>query len=179
MPGPWIFGYGSLIWRPAFAFERRVPAFVMGYMRRFWQASPDHRGTETETGRVVTLLEAPGERCHGMAYQLCVREAPAILEALDYRERAGYQRVFTSLHTEELGVIDDGLLYVADGKNPNYIGPASEEDIAAIIRRAHGPSGSNREYLLRLHQALGEMRAEDPHITKLASLVACSALPNV
>jgi len=27
----WIFGYASLVWRPAFAFEERAPAFVRGW----------------------------------------------------------------------------------------------------------------------------------------------------
>jgi cation transport regulator ChaC len=68
--GQWIFGYGSLVWRPAFPHRRRRPASIRGFCRRFWQASTDHRGTPEAPGRVVTLIESPGDRCWGMAYEV-------------------------------------------------------------------------------------------------------------
>lgn len=41
----WIFGYGSLLWYTNFTYVKVVPGVVRGYKRRFWQLSPDHRGT--------------------------------------------------------------------------------------------------------------------------------------
>lgn len=45
-PPVWIFGYGSLVWRPGFEFTSRKVGFIRGYSRRFWQGDTFHRGSE-------------------------------------------------------------------------------------------------------------------------------------
>ena len=66
----WIFGYGSLVWRPSFPFAERRGAWIDGFARRFWQGSTDHRGVPGAPGRVVTLEHATGARCFGAAYRI-------------------------------------------------------------------------------------------------------------
>ena len=171
MSEQWIFGYGSLVWRPAFSYLEKSPAFVEGWTRRFWQASPDHRGTEDSPGRVVTLVPAPREQCWGMAYRVSASVADATLKALDYREKAGYERVLARLNLSSGKFIDDVLFYVASQGNPNFVGAQDDEEILTVIRRAHGPSGSNREYLVRLGEALKALNVEDPHVERLVALL--------
>jgi cation transport protein ChaC len=168
----YVFGYGSLVWRPAFAYRHRQPAVLHGYVRRFWQASTDHRGTPDSPGRVVTLIERPGQSCHGMAYEIADEHRDEVLTGLDHREQGGYRRVETVLDLRD-GRQVEGLVYIATADNPNYVGPAPLEEIAEIARTRVGPSGSNREYVLRLHRALHEMDAMDDHVRALAELVAC------
>ena len=84
----WIFGYGSLIWRPDFAYVARRPACLRGWMRRFWQASPDHRGVPAAPGRVVTLRRRPGGACWGMAYRLEGDAGERVLAQLPIEARA-------------------------------------------------------------------------------------------
>lgn len=170
----WIFGYGSLVWRPAFEFAERRPAFIRGYRRRFWQASTDHRGTPEAPGRVVTLVQGEAhEECWGTGYRVAGDVLPTVLEELDYREKQGYERVMTQLGFRDREPVE-ALVYIAAPSNVNFLGPATLDTIAAVVREAVGPSGDNREYVLRLAQALADMDVVDPHVRDLAELVGDS-----
>jgi len=168
----WIFGYGSLVWRPDFAFVERKGARVEGWSRRFWQGSTDHRGVPGAPGRVVTLLRDPSEVCWGIAYRLAAsRDAhEQTLGRLDYREKGGYQRVPLELELAD-GRSVRALTYVATPANRNYLGPAPIREIAEQIRQAHGPSGSNLEYLERLAGSLRELGEDDPHVRAIEGAV--------
>lgn len=166
----WIFGYGSLIWRADFPFLESRLAAVDGYARRFWQGSTDHRGVPGAPGRVVTLIDAPGERCWGRAYRLDPGHGAAVLAQLDYREKNGYERL--QLPTMlDCGQQLTAITYRAAANNPHYLGPASAASIASQIASAHGPSGSNRQYLLELRSALAVAGQPDEHVDELARLV--------
>ncbi|MFL5344023.1 MAG: gamma-glutamylcyclotransferase [Hyalangium sp.] len=166
----WIFGYGSLIFRPSFPYEERREAWLKGWARRFWQGSTDHRGVPEAPGRVVTLVPEPGARCWGVAYRIATERVEAVLAHLDFREQGGYQRIMAQLETREPSPLE-ALVYVAGPSNPHYLGPASLEEIAAVVRSAHGPSGSNREYVQRLAEALAQAGEHDAHVTELARLL--------
>ena len=164
----WVFGYGSLVWRPAFPYAHREPAYILGWKRRFWQGSTDHRGVPGAPGRVVTLLPHDGAQCWGMAYAVSPEHAPSVLALLDHREKGGYARLRLELHLRGEGAVPDGLVYCATPDNPNYLGPAPVHDIAAQVVSAVGPSGPNPEYVLRLRDALEEIGVEDQHVRALA-----------
>ena len=168
----WIFGYGSLVWRPAFAYEERASGTIRGFSRRFWQGSPDHRGAPDAPGRVVTLVADPAARCGGMAYRVSPAAWEAVLTALDVRESGGFERheVTVELAGEPPRSVP-GLVYVAGAGNPNYLGPAPAEEIARQVRRCRGASGSNLEYVLRLVAALEALGLPDPHVAEIALLL--------
>ena len=166
----WIFGYGSLVWRPAFGFAERRTAWISGFARRFWQGSTDHRGVPGSPGRVVTLLPEADARCFGVAYRVPEAESSFILASLDHRERGGYERHRLDLHFDD-GTRTPGLVYIATPANPNYLGPAPLDAIAAQVARARGPSGSNAEYVRELARSLREMPADDEHVFALDALL--------
>lgn len=172
----WVFGYGSLIWRPAMAYVARRAGRVDGWARRFWQASTDHRGTVEAPGRVLTLVETEGV-VWGMAYAIERAAWPRIEADLELREQQGYARRTIDIGLaagEHAGHVVDtvaGLLYVATPANPYFIGPEPLEVTADVIRRSHGPSGSNLDYVLELDRTLAAMGAADPEVSALATLV--------
>lgn len=88
--GVWIFGYGSLIWRPSFPFVERRWGYLPGWARRFYQGSTDHRGTEQSPGRVVTLLPEPDNVVWGIAYRIKDDDRDRVLSYLGVREQNGY-----------------------------------------------------------------------------------------
>lgn len=169
----WIFGYGSLVWRPAFPHAEQVPAYLDGFGRRFWQGSTDHRGVPGAPGRVVTLVPRDDERCWGRAYRVAEAFAGEVLRGLDQREKGGYARHTVALGTRDGGpaAIPEALVYRATPDNPNYLGPERLGAIAAQVRVSRGPSGANLEYVLRLAAALREIGADDRHVFELETLL--------
>lgn len=159
----WVFGYGSLIWKQDFPYLEARAGHIDGWARRFWQGSHDHRGTPSEPGRVLTLIEAPGERCGGRAFLV----ESDVFEHLDHREKNGYERVPVDI------VFDDGaeagVVYRATPDNHAFLGDAPLGEIARHIAASRGPSGTNRDYLLELASALRALGEPDEHVFALES----------
>ncbi len=162
----WLFGYGSLIYLVDFPFVDTKAASIRGWSRRFWQGSHDHRGTVTNPGRVVTLIEEEAAVCGGMAY----RVDASVFKQLDHREKNGYLRFSTELEFVD-GSAASGLVYIATPENDAYLGDAPSEEMAAQIQIAEGPSGANREYLLDLAIALRDLGLQDDHVFELEALL--------
>ena len=163
----WVFGYGSLLWRPDFPFVEKQIGYIRGWCRLFHQGSTDHRGVPGAPGRVVTLEPAQGEPCWGQAYRLPRQGTEKALAELDYREKGGYQRMQLPFYIKHKADPVSVLVYRATPSNSNYLGPADMDQMARQILLAHGPSGPNLEYLLRLAQWLRQAGIQDAHVFKL------------
>jgi len=162
----WVFGYGSLVWKPGFNVGKTRVGFVQGFARRMWQGNETHRGVPGKPGRVATLVEDKQDVTHGVALELQGEEA---LDYLNNREMTlgGYSQQITLFHPAS----QDGqpspppfpvLVFVASpNSGPYWLGPASPADIAEQVVASSGPSGHNVEYVLKLaewlHTALPEV----------------------
>lgn len=150
--GIWVFGYGSLMWRPGFGFAEQARARLIGRHRRLCVVSRHHRGTAERPGLVMGLDR--GGSCRGIAYRVPAAEAAATLAYLDEREIAHYPVYRRAVLPVLLDPLDDGparrdvaVTYVVARGDPDYAGHLSVERQAEIVAGAHGLSGSNRDYL--------------------------------
>ena len=167
----WVFGYGSLMWNPGFAFTERRKARLEGFTRRLCIWSHVYRGTPEAPGLVFGL--APGGACHGVAYRV---EAALRDETIAYlRERELVTYVYREIETP--AALDDGrrvsaLAYVADHENPQFAGVLPDDEALGVIRRSHGKSGPNVDYVLNTRAELHRLGIEDAELDAICARLA-------
>ncbi|MDP3897147.1 MAG: gamma-glutamylcyclotransferase [Mesorhizobium sp.] len=143
----WVFGYGSLMWRPGFAHVETQRARLFGYRRALCVRSHVHRGTPERPGLVLGLDR--GGSCLGLAYRVPGELQPEVVGYL--RERELVTRVYLE---RTLPVRLDGgetvaaLTYVVDRAHPQYAGHLDPAEAAAAVAGAVGVSGRNEDYVL-------------------------------
>jgi len=169
----WVFGYGSLVWKPGFQHGRILVGKVNGFARRFWQGNETHRGVPGAPGRVATLIEEAGAETWGVAMELTGDEA---LDYLNNREMTlgGYIQKITLFHTvESQHPPFPVLVFVATPKSSYWLGPADPHIIADQVIRSAGPSGHNVEYVLRLADWVHQMlpHVHDDHLFSIETQV--------
>ena len=162
----WVFGYGSLIWKPEFEFEARRPARIHGYHRRLCLRSVSYRGTHDYPGIVAGLDR--GGSCLGMAYRIGAAQATAVFRDLWEREMflGSYRPTWLQAHLLR-GAAVEALAFVVRRDAFNYAGRLAEDELVDILRRACGSKGSSLEYLQRTVAALHEAGLRDPHLERL------------
>jgi len=163
----WVFGYGSLMWRPGFAFAERVPATLAGRRRAFCIYSVHHRGTYERPGLVLGL--APGGSVRGVAYRIAEADWAEAYAYLLERE----QPTETYIEARRFVRLGDGrrvpaLVFLSDVHHPQWAGALSLARQAELISGATGLSGRNEDYLKDLVEHL---RAEGIHDRSMEALL--------
>lgn len=166
----WVFGYGSLMWRPGFPFIDRRTAVLHGRRRAFCIYSVHHRGTYERPGLVLGL--APGGSVRGMAYRVAANEWEDVYAYLRERE----QPTETYFETSREVKIDgagrvEALVFLSDMKHSQWAGALTLEQQAALIAGATGLSGPNIDYLRDLVMHLHEDGVRDHAMEKLLKMV--------
>jgi cation transport protein ChaC len=163
----WVFGYGSLMWRPGFDHQDRAEALVRGYHRRLCVVSRHHRGTAARPGLVMGLDR--GGSCRGIAYRVAARDAAATLAYLDAREIDHYPVYRRSTVAVDLGSGQRvrAVTYTVDRREADYAGHLSVEQQAAMVAGAHGISGPNPDYLRQTVAHIHDMGLRDPALERV------------
>src|SRR5262245_42534213 len=165
----WVFGYGSLIWRPGFDFVERVEARVTGLHRSLCVYSFVHRGSPERPGLVLGLDR--GGACRGLAFRVPAAARAATIHYLRAREQV------TSVYLEALRGVQlldpsgrrvNALTYVVDRGHPQYAGKLTLEQRLHHIRQGHGKSGANSDYVLATVAALEALGCRDDELHMLA-----------
>jgi len=172
-PGPlWVFGYGSLMWRPGFAAERAVHARLVGWRRCFCIYSTHHRGSPARPGLVLGLDR--GGACEGIAYRVAPADAAATLAYLRAREQINgvYREAHLVVELEDgSGEHVQALAFVVERAHPSYAGRLAPAEQARLIRAACGRSGSNVDYLVNTLRHLRQLGVDEPELARVLTLV--------
>lgn len=162
----WVFGYGSLMWRPGFPYVERTPATLHGRRRAFCIFSVHHRGAPGRPGLVLGL--APGGAVRGTAYRVAEADWAETYAYLREREQPTETYVEASAHVRLAdGRRVDALIFLSDTGHPQWAGVLDIEDQARLIAGARGLSGPNIDYLRDLVMHLREEGARDKGMERL------------
>ena len=145
----WVFAYGSLMWRPGFAFAERTPARLIGLHRALCVYSFVHRGTPEKPGLVLGLDR--GGACRGIAYRIARTAWAETVSYLRAREQVTmvYREASRPIALDgEPGRRVRALVYIVDRSHPQYAGRLDLEQQLHLVRQGHGHSGANRDYVL-------------------------------
>lgn len=173
----WVFGYGSLMWKPGFAHVERRLARLHNYARRFGMWSWHYRGTQEVPGLVLGLDWSPGNTCTGVAFRVDPEQQREIRDYLQKRELVSYAYFETLQPVTFLEGPDSkaaqcqALCYILDRTHPQYAGGLTQEEQATTIARASGQSGPNPDYLHSTCQHLAQMGIADPDLQALSDRV--------
>src|SRR6202049_4600833 len=168
----WVFGYGSLMWRPGFEFIEQVPARLIGEHRALCVYSFAHRGTPEKPALVLGLDR--GGACRGVAFRVVAGLRNATVDYLRSREQTThvYREVMRSVWLEnEARQRVSALAYVVDRGHVQYAGRLSLTDQMRFVQQGHGRSGNNRDYVLSTVKSIEAQGFRDEQLHRLALML--------
>ncbi len=166
--GFWVYGYGSLIWKPAFEPVQTLPARIWGHHRALRMRSLRDRGTPQQPGLVFALL--PGGCCTGVVQRVRDDQAEAVFDALWLREMEAspYRPHWLRARTASGPIV--ALGFTLPGHSDRHARDLGEAELLDILRHARGRHGSTLDYLLDTARALQQHGIRDPQVQALVAL---------
>jgi len=167
----WIFGYGSLMWKPGFDYVAHEPALLTGLHRSLCVRSFVHRGTPEKPGLVLGLDR--GGSCHGLAFAIAPSKWSDTVAYLRSREQV--TMVYVE-QTRKISLLESqrpvrALTYVVDRSHRQYAGNLGTSELIEMIRNGEGVSGRCRDYVRNTVNHLREMGIRDRKLEHLADAI--------
>ncbi|MCC6532156.1 MAG: gamma-glutamylcyclotransferase [Burkholderiales bacterium] len=165
----WVFGYGSLMWNPAFHFAERCTARVHGYHRQFCLWARVGRGSPDRPGLMLGI--EPGGSCHGVAYRIAPELVLSELDVLWRREMGSmsYRPVWIAARTPH--GIEHAITFAVNRSHERYIGDLDLTSTARYLANGAGPLGQCCDYLFETVAHLRELGVRDRHLEVLEAHV--------
>ncbi len=171
----WVFGYGSLMWKPGFAHVERQPALLRGAHRALCVYSIRHRGTVEAPGLVLGLDH--GGACQGIAFRVAAEAVPETYAYLTEREQMNkvYREVFRPIRLAD-GRIVKALAYLVDRSHRQYARGLDHARLLELVLQGHGQSGACRDYVLNTLAAMAELGIRDHALEWLGAALSSDPL---
>lgn len=166
----WVFGYGSLMWRPGFPFETQAPGLLNGAHRALCIYSILHRGTKEQPGLVLGLDR--GGACRGMTFRVAQGAEEQTLAYLRTREQVTdvYREVHRNVRLlDGSGRVVKALTFIADPNHIQYAGRLPLDEQFRIVRDSKGQSGANIDYVLNTVRHLEDEGVHDAVLASIAT----------
>lgn len=178
----WVFGYGSLMWRPNFPYQESTTAKIFGVHRAPCVISYRHRGSIERPGIVMGL--DMGGSCVGRAYRVLEEEVWSVLDYLFDREIAGYGIYLPVIRTVTLmsGFPVKkvrALCFIVDCKHQQYAGNLSVPELISLIEQGVGEGGSSFDYLEQTAINLAALGVINSPVHRLLEAVKTSREKNL
>ena len=163
----WVFGYGSLIWSPCFAYREKAVARVHGYHRALCILSTRYRGTRRKPGLVMGLCR--GGSCWGMAFRVAPAQVARTLRSLWSREmpRRVYQPRLVQATIGRSRRTVRALAFLADQTHEAYVGELDLQGRARLVAQGIGERGPCVDYIQNTLEHMHELGVRDPHLERI------------
>jgi cation transport protein ChaC len=164
----WVFGYGSLMWRPGFEHEEARMATLNGAHRALCIYSWVHRGTKEQPGLVLGLDR--GGSCRGVAYRVAGEKHDGVIRYLRERELVTdvYREALRPVHLDGETETVEAVTYVVDRTHEQYAGNLPRETLLGMVKAGVGKSGNNVDYVVATVRHMRSVGIRDATLEWLA-----------
>ncbi len=165
----WVFGFGSLIWNPAFHFVERRTALVRGFHRQFCLLARAGRGSPQSPGLMLALER--GGSCHGVAYRIAPEQVHAELDVVWRREMltGAYRAVWVTVRTPDGP--EHAIAFAANQAHERYVRGLDTDETARLLATGSGPLGTCCDYLFDTVTHLTQLGIRDRRMEALVERV--------
>ncbi len=165
----WVFGFGSLMWNPAFHYVERRTARIHGFHRQFCLWARAGRGSPERPGLMLSL--EPGGSCTGVAYRLARGSAATEMDVIWRREMftMAYRPVWTAAHTAR--GMEPAIAFSANRGHERYVPGLKDATIARYLATGAGPMGRCCDYLFDTVVHLRQLGIRDRRLEALEARV--------